>query len=154
MKIFKVRGVVIPVFFIMVVCLWLAGCSPQKRLQRLIDSHPELLKTDTIKIIDTVIVSSLKIDTSLVILPGDTVTKVFYQDGARVEIRYRHDTLKLKVEKPADTVIQVKEIPVKQFVYVVPDWKNQLVKMAPWIASALIVSAALVMLIIVKLRKR
>jgi hypothetical protein len=54
------------VFFIVVI---LAGCSPQRRLARIFDRHPDLMAVDTV-IHDTIIYR----DTTIyVLLPGDTV---------------------------------------------------------------------------------
>lgn len=48
-----------------VILLLVIGCSPQKRLDRLIRKHPELVKVDTATVIDTVIIPKVTVDTVL-----------------------------------------------------------------------------------------
>ena len=40
-----------------------AGCSPQRRLERLIENNPQLLQNDTIQIHDTIIIPEVSVDT-------------------------------------------------------------------------------------------
>ena len=42
----------------------IVSCSPQKRLNRLIDKHPSLVESDTVFIKDTIITKEVKSDTA------------------------------------------------------------------------------------------
>ncbi|MCX6265881.1 MAG: hypothetical protein NTW16_00785 [Bacteroidetes bacterium] len=89
------------VFFI--VSAWLmTACSPQARLSRLMDRHPELNTFDTIRRVITLPVPQVKADSFFVDRPGDTV-KI---DNGRLEIRYlkERDTVKIWGRCKADTV--------------------------------------------------
>jgi hypothetical protein len=44
----------------------LASCSPQKRINRIVKKHPELLVSDTIRVVDTVIIEAVHFDTIIV----------------------------------------------------------------------------------------
>ena len=44
----------------------LISCSPQKRMNRLINKFPNLVQLDTIKIVDTVIVPTIEHDTTTI----------------------------------------------------------------------------------------
>ena len=87
------------------------SCSPQKRLSRLIEKHPELIKHDTIYIKDTIITNHYHKDTVLSIHHhyGDTViikdhkltTKIIYLPG---------DSIKVQGDCASDTIY--KERPV------------------------------------------
>lgn len=46
------------------IILLLVACSPERKLQRLLSKHPDLSRTDTIVVRDTVVV------------PGDTMRQV------------------------------------------------------------------------------
>ena len=54
----------LPIIFLLVL-----ACSPQKRLDRLIKNHPELLAKDTVKITDTLQVPAIEIDTIINPIP-------------------------------------------------------------------------------------
>jgi hypothetical protein len=49
----KVTKAIIIALLLFLLYLLLSGCSPQKRLNRLIKNHPELCKTDSIHRVDT-----------------------------------------------------------------------------------------------------
>lgn len=68
-------------------CLCLVACSPQKRLQRLIAKHPELVRTDTITVHDTITI------------PGDTVRDVRWLMA--------HDTITIENERQVVRVIRI-----------------------------------------------
>lgn len=85
------------------------SCSPQRRLNRLVKNHPELMVKDTINIIDTTIRPGSKLE-SLFDFTGDTV----YIRDSVFTIKYFYDTQTHKHyiagETKADTII--KNIPV------------------------------------------
>lgn len=84
------------------------SCTPQKRLNRLISKHPNLIAyIDTIR--DTTIFNTIKIDSIFMARPGDTI--VIELERLRTEfIRMGIDTFKIQTQKQADTII--KQIPV------------------------------------------
>lgn len=63
----------------------LTACSPKKRMQRLLDKHPELSRVDTISVHDTVIV------------PGDTTW----------HSSVLHDTLRIETERQVVRIVRV-----------------------------------------------
>jgi hypothetical protein len=94
-------------------CLMAFSCSPEKRLQRLIRKHPELVKIDTIFISDTTIIKEVKADTSVKLiqfLKGDTITLI--KERLLIKTYYnRHDSIIVTEGTcKADTII--KEVPV------------------------------------------
>ena len=101
----------------------LFSCSPQKRLNRIIKNHPELLAKDTIKIIDTVIVENYNYDTTTIIKTHDTTTII---NNERVILRYFYDTLRQEiyheVECIGDTIIKETFIPIEKIVYKELTW--------------------------------
>jgi hypothetical protein len=88
--------------FFIVTWLVISGCSPQARLARLVDRHPDLRITDTITRLIKLPVPEIKADSFFVYRPGDTV-KI---DNGRLEIRYftEHDTVKIWGRCKADTI--------------------------------------------------
>lgn len=73
--------------------LALASCSPQKRLQRLLDKHPELTATDTVTV--PVIVPPDTVRADLLIHTRDTITMETERQVVRV--------VRIPVGSPCDT---------------------------------------------------
>ena len=71
----------------------LTGCSPERRLQRLIAKHPELSRTDTITVTDTIAI------------PGDTLWRsVLLRDTVTIETeRQVVKVQRISTGSPCDT---------------------------------------------------
>ena len=95
----------------------MVACSPQKKLNRLIKKHPELLQQDTIRVVDTVVVQNYDTTTTTVIRLHDTTTVI---DNSRVVLKYFYDTLTNniihEVECIGDTIISERFIPVERII--------------------------------------
>lgn len=112
--------------------LLLFSCSPQKRLARLVSRHPELVRTDTVVVRDTVLLPADTLvkwrETSFTVYdtvtvenekqvvkwvrvptgsPCDTAAMV-----AHIFAATKPDTVVREVRIPCDTVSPVKEVPV------------------------------------------
>ena len=98
------------------------GCSPQRRLARLVERHPEVLRADTITVRDTVAVPGVMADTAV---PWDVARdtwavgrdSVFLERGRlEVVVRRVHDTLFIRGKCKADTVFIRRKIPFTKIV--------------------------------------
>ena len=98
-----------------IILIFICSCSPQKKLQRLINKHPELLTQDTLNLIihDTIVVEKYNYD---------TITQLSYHDSTivvnneKVYLKYFYDTLTKEIYHEVtcfgDTVYFIKEVQV------------------------------------------
>lgn len=129
-----------------------AACSPAKRMQRLLENHPELSRVDTVAIHDTVVV------------PGDTTWhSAVLRDTLRIETERQVvrivrvptgspcDTVSIALDLlaviKADTIYRTIEVPVDR---IVPCPEGSTV--ASWWRSAAIICGVLVMALLMLFR--
>lgn len=134
---------------------FLFACSPQKRLNRLVRNHPELVRTDTIVIKDT-IRDTIITNTELVHLDtvisvkelSDTVTIV----KENLTIRYYYDTIhdKVYLEGQCDTIWI--EVPFEKIVeYKVPCDSVTAVTSPKWVLWIIMTAIILALIWYVKM---
>lgn len=102
-------------FITTILFLTLIGCSPQKRLNRLVKKHPELVQQDTITHRDTIITEHTKVDTVFkdsvfFRLLRDTI-RIHY-NNVRVTQYHTSDTIRIEAECLSDTIYYEKRIPI------------------------------------------
>jgi len=107
------------------ICI-LVACSPQKRLNRLIKKHPELIKVDTLNVHDTTITERVVKDT---ILNWNNLydTAYIYKDKLSIRVVRVNDSIYINGECASDTIYKTIEVPYN---YIQPinkskgfDWK-------------------------------
>lgn len=99
----------------------LFSCSPQRRLNRLVSKHPELVKVDTLVIRDTVTISvpSVKMDTFTTIQELKTVDTIYFdRDFVHVKVWEQNDTVYVsaKTDTIYKTVYRDIKVPCKNIV--------------------------------------
>jgi len=113
----------IKVTILFLLLYFLFSCTPQRRLNRLLTKHPELLERDTIVVKDTVIVDNYNYDTTTIIRSYDTTTVI---NNERVVLKYYYDTLREviyhEVECLGDTVYIETLVPIEKAVYKELSW--------------------------------
>lgn len=95
----------------LVLILLLSSCTPQKRLDRLIRRHPELVRVDSVKIVDTVITRDVSIDTMRVMNTHDTF--IVNRDKLTVQVIRHQDSIYVFGKCASDTVVIERSVPVK-----------------------------------------
>ena len=137
--------------FLLLLIFILASCSPQKRLSRLVNHHPELKIVDTLHIRDTIPIPRIQADTLLHIDSlFDTVT--FKKDRLKVSVLRLHDTLYLQGACEADTIFVDRKIPVERIITMKPDRVDQLISRIPWLVVGLISIILLVLFLIIRFK--
>ena len=99
--------------FIMGCFLLFSGCSPQRRLARLVERHPELRVADTVVVADTLVIAGVKADTAVPV-SRLTDTVVMERERLVVKVVKVRDTLFIAGECKSDTVIREIRIPIEK----------------------------------------
>ena len=107
------------IYFILL--LTITSCSEarkfrraEKKIYRLTQKYPDLLKKDTLHDTFSIITPEVRYDTQFVDKPGDTT----YINNGKLEIKYVRigDTTYIEGKCKSDTIIQTVEIPVERIV--------------------------------------
>lgn len=97
------------ILILILLALFLLGCSPQKRFKRLVHNHPELVDTNIVH--DTTIIEGWKYDT--IVKVGETDTVIITKNGTTVTLyKTLYDSIFVEVEAKTDTIY--KDIPCPQ----------------------------------------
>lgn len=99
--------------YVLILAVIFASCSPQKRLNRIIERNPEVLKWDTLQYNDTILIPSVKIDTFIRFDTGMTVydTIVIRKDNLIIKTVRVNDSIYIQGEVIQDTVFIETKIP-------------------------------------------
>ena len=104
-------------FCFLFLCLLLViACSPERRLARLLENNPQLLKTDTVWKHDTVITKEVKADTVFkldTLALKDTIT--LEKERLKVQLVYKDRKIYLNGECKPDTVFIKEPIISKKY---------------------------------------
>lgn len=113
--------------FIFTLLVFLCSCSAQRRFERLIKNHPELLTTDSITVHDTirVIVPEVKVDT---VVDLQKLLDTIYLEQEQLKVKVWMDRYnKVYIQGQCDTVyidkVITRKIPVKYYEKT-PIWKK------------------------------
>jgi len=99
-----------PLFVILI----LSGCSAEWHLSKAVNKNPQLLKSMTIAVTDTVVTDPIAVRDTVTISQVDTIEIV--KDRFRVKIMRSYDTLIIDGGCDADTVIRTIRVDVPQLV--------------------------------------
>ena len=130
----------------------LLHCAPQKRFERLLNKHPNLLKTDTLLVKDSIVRLKVQKDTIFHFMLRDTI--VVQEEQLTLKYYYNlHDsTIYLQGECASDTLI-VEQRTIHNSIYKNPPWLATTLtfgKKAFW----LLLLIAIVILLFKGLRRR
>lgn len=120
-----------------IVLFALVGCTPQKRLNRLLNKHPYLAETKDSTIYDTtrVITKDVKVDTvtSLEGIRRDTM--IINRQNLWIKTIVHKDSIYVFGNCESDTIETIKEIkvPVQMFTYKKTKWYENLGKRVWWL---------------------
>lgn len=96
------------------VILILSGCSAEWHLSRAVRKNPELLKSQTINVTDTIVLPGVELMDTVILKQVDTITLV--KDRFRVKIMRSFDTLIIDGGCDGDTIVRTVQVVVPQLV--------------------------------------
>jgi len=132
---------------IIILLLFLFSCSPQKRLERLLKKHQELLTIDTITFRDTIYTQSITIDTAFITSAVDTI--LIIKDNLSTQVIRHNDSIFVYSNYAGDTIYIEKQIPIKT---IINDSENKYTYIL--IGSVLALLILLLIIIIINKRKQ
>ena len=94
--------------------LTLSGCSAEWHLRKAVRKNPELLKSQTINVTDTIVLPGVALMDTVILKQVDTITLV--KDQFRVKIMRSYDTLIIDGGCDSDTIIRTVRVDVPQLV--------------------------------------
>ena len=94
--------------------LTLSGCSAEWHLRKAVRKNPELLKSQTINVTDTIVLPGVALMDTVMLKQVDTITLV--KDRFRVKIMRSYDTLIIDGGCDSDTIIRTVRVDVPQLV--------------------------------------
>lgn len=101
--------------WLIVVALGVQSCGASWHLKRAIAKDPTIV-ADTIVRVDTTIVTNERrlVDTLVI---NDTIVREIESNGARAMIQVKHDTIRVDIVCPPDTIRVTAEVPVERIIY-------------------------------------
>ena len=94
--------------------LFVQSCGASWHLKRAIAKDPTILADAIVRVDTTVVTQSIRAVDTLVV--RDTITREIVREGVQIKVKRIHDTIRVDVVCPPDTIRVVAEVPVEQVV--------------------------------------
>jgi hypothetical protein len=98
-----------------VILLTQSGCSASWHLKRAIAKDPTIAADTIVRVDTTIVTNERRITDTLVI--NDTIVREIESNGARATIQRIHDTIRVDIVCPPDTIRVTAEVPVERIIY-------------------------------------
>ena len=102
-------------FLIIAFAVALSSCSAQWHLKRAIAKDPTIANDTIIRIDTSVVTESIRAVDTLVVT--DTVVREIVREGVKIKLQRIHDTIRVDVVCPPDTIRVVANVPVERIIY-------------------------------------
>jgi len=100
--------------WLIIVALGVQSCGASWHLKRAIAKDPTILADAIVRVDTTVVTDEIKVVDTLVV--RDTITREIVREGVQIKVKRIHDTIRVDVVCPPDTIRVVAEVPVEQVV--------------------------------------
>ena len=98
-----------------VILLTQSGCTASFHLKRAIAKDPTIIADTIVRVDTTIVTNEIRLTDTLVIT--DTNVREIERNGARALIQVKHDTIRVDIVCPPDTIRVVAEVPVERVIY-------------------------------------
>jgi hypothetical protein len=98
-----------------VILLTQSGCSASWHLKRAIAKDPTIAADTIVRVDTTIVTNERRITDTLVV--NDTIVREIESNGARATIQRIHDTIRVDIVCPPDTIRVTAEVPVERIIY-------------------------------------
>ena len=102
-------------FLIIAFAVALSSCSAQWHLKRAIAKDPTIANDTIIRIDTSVVTESIRAVDALVVT--DTIMREIVREGVQIKLQRIHDTIRVDVVCPPDTIRVVANVPVERIIY-------------------------------------
>lgn len=106
---------VVRIATIVTILAMLSSCSAQWHLKRAIAKDPTIANDTIIRIDTSVVTESIRAVDTLVVT--DTVMREIVREGVQIKLQRIHDTIRVDVVCPPDTIRVVANVPVERIIY-------------------------------------
>ena len=101
--------------WLIAVALIVQSCGASYHLKRAIAKDPTIANDTIIRVDTTVVTQSIRAVDTLVV--KDTIVREIVREGVKIKLQRIHDTIRVDVVCPPDTVRVVAEVPVERIIY-------------------------------------
>ena len=102
-------------FAVVITASMMSSCGASWHLKRALAKDPTIAKDTIVRVDTTIVTAERRIVDTLVV--RDTIAREIVRGGARVTIQRIHDTIRVNVVCPPDTIRVVAEVPVDRLIY-------------------------------------
>ena len=91
------------------------SCGASYHLKRAIAKDPTIVADTIVRVDTTVVTESIAVVDTLVV--NDTIVREIVREGVQIKLQRIHDTIRVDVVCPPDTIRVVAEVPVERIIY-------------------------------------
>ena len=102
-------------FAVVITASMMSSCGASWHLKRAIAKDPTIIADTIVRVDTTIVTDEIRVADTLIV--RDTITREIKRGGAVVRVQRIHDTIRVDVICPPDTVRITKSIPVERLIY-------------------------------------
>lgn len=91
------------------------SCSASWHMKRAVAKDPSIVADTIVRVDTTIVTKAISVTDTLVV--RDTITRDIVRDGVKIKIKRIHDTIRVDVICPPDTIQIIEEVNVDRVVY-------------------------------------
>ena len=101
--------------WLIIIAMCVQSCGASYHLKRAIAKDPTIVADTIVRVDTTVVTESIAVVDTLVV--NDTIVREIVREGVQIKLQRIHDTIRVDVVCPPDTIRVVAEVPVERIIY-------------------------------------